>query len=841
MAAKGMPFPWQRNGGTVITNLDVIWEMMVELAVRLHREFRRFEDGFRMLPTPKVPVSILLAAVIAGTLLLSGIANGARCESAENKVSGEEVAPEPAQVARISSLAELTLEERLDILARLSDTEIRALFLAQLDRMGRSNEREGDQADFLRHVDATMTTVQGRFAEMWSVADRVYTIPGFVIDRLTEVKGADHLLVIVALFAAMILGGLAAEWILRRATSGFRSQITSAMPEGLGAKFGYLTLRIVMDLFSIGVFCAAALGVFFLLYQGIEPVRLFAMTYLWAIVLVRIVTVTSRFILAPSASALRMLALNDTTASYLHQCVLVLAIFGVFMLLTGQMIRQMGIDIRLFLFFMTICYTLIVGVSIIGIWRSRKPIARMISPTIPAAEEGTFTQKTGLLVAGVWHVIAIALVLFIWVRALIYTLVMQETPGGTGFGIVLLVIAVPLVDMAIRNASREYFANRRSDAVSEDEADVSAEARNQAIVVRIGRILLGIVAVAILAGLLGVDILGLSESGPGAEVTQAIIEMGVVVFLSYVLWELAKAAIDRRLSQSEGDGTGATGGEPGGTGASRLKTLLPLFRKFLMVTIVTIAVMVILSAIGVNIGPLLAGAGVIGIAIGFGAQTLVRDIVSGVFFLADDAFRVGEYVNVGAAKGTVERITVRSLILRHHMGPLNIVPMGEISNLTNFSRDFNVVKLQFRVSYDTDMNKVKKIVQNIGEQLMADEEVGPSFIEPLKSQGVYAMEDSAMIIRVKFTTKPGQQFTIRKMVYQRIQKAFRENGIQFAHRQVTVNVPGVSDLESTDEESDVPETSTGLAATEAKAIEEAAGAAALAILAQEEEEQKAKR
>jgi len=186
---------------------------------------------------------------------------------------------------------------------------------------------------------------------------------------------------------------------------------------------------------------------------------------------------------------------------------------------------------------------------------------------------------------------------------------------------------------------------------------------------------------------------------------------------------------------------------------------------------------------------LIAGAGVVGIAIGFGAQSLVRDIVSGMFFLMDDAFRLGEYVDIGDVKGTVEGITVRSLVLRHHRGPLHTVPFGEINHLTNYSRDWVIMKLAFRVSYDTDVNKVKKIFKKIGADLMAHEELGEYFIEPLKSQGVLAMEDSAMIVRAKFMAYPGKQFQIRKEVYARVQAAFKEAGIEFAHRRVMVDLP----------------------------------------------------
>jgi small-conductance mechanosensitive channel len=226
---------------------------------------------------------------------------------------------------------------------------------------------------------------------------------------------------------------------------------------------------------------------------------------------------------------------------------------------------------------------------------------------------------------------------------------------------------------------------------------------------------------------------------------------------------------------------------------SRLRTLLPLIRATLQITIFVIAVLSVLAAMGVNIVPLLAGASVVGVAIGFGSQTLVRDIVSGAFFLMDDAFRLGEYIEVGGAKGNVEKISVRSVFLRHQRGALYVVPYGQIHQLRNASRDWQVLTLEFRLTYDTNLLKVKKIVKAIGEELAADPDYAPDIIAPLKSAGVMSAEDSAIVVRAKFTARPtGNAWVVRRVAYDKIIRAFREAGIQFAHRQVTVSVSGAN-------------------------------------------------
>lgn len=221
-------------------------------------------------------------------------------------------------------------------------------------------------------------------------------------------------------------------------------------------------------------------------------------------------------------------------------------------------------------------------------------------------------------------------------------------------------------------------------------------------------------------------------------------------------------------------------------GTTRLRTLLPLLRKFVFITLLAVVIMTALSSLGVNVGPLVAGAGMVGIAIGFGAQALVRDIVSGMFFLLDDAFRMGEYVEVGGAKGVVEKMSIRSLQLRHHNGPVHTIPFGEIKQLTNYSREYVIMKFELRLPFETDIDKVRKIIKKIGKDMVQDPELAPLMLGPLKSQGVMHIDDSALVIRCKFTAIPGQQFLVRRQAFTRIQKAFEENDIHFAPRRVIV-------------------------------------------------------
>jgi small-conductance mechanosensitive channel len=315
------------------------------------------------------------------------------------------------------------------------------------------------------------------------------------------------------------------------------------------------------------------------------------------------------------------------------------------------------------------------------------------------------------------------------------------------------------------------------------------------------RVLLSMVAA--FAVLVAWDVAGVSllQSEGGKRALGGIIDVGVTLLLAYVVYEVVVSILDDKMPAPSASAAEISDGEGGGAGATRAETLAPLVRGTFVAVLVAVILLTVMSSLGIEVAPLLAGAGVFGIALGFGAQKLVQDIISGLLFLLDDAFRRGEYIDVGSVKGTVEKISIRSMQLRHHMGNLHTIPFGEIRYLTNFSRDWVMMKLKLRLAYGTDPETVRKLVKKIGQELLDLPEVGEKFMEPLKSQGVFSMEDdSAMIFRVKFMTRPGDQFVVRKAVFAAIHERFERDGIRFAHRVVTVKVEDEKGLTARDKE-----------------------------------------
>jgi len=269
-----------------------------------------------------------------------------------------------------------------------------------------------------------------------------------------------------------------------------------------------------------------------------------------------------------------------------------------------------------------------------------------------------------------------------------------------------------------------------------------------------------------------------------------LVSAALVIVLGVSIWRTVSAFLDVYAPEGAEDADPSVPGGEAGRSGSRIETVFPIFRIASGVLIVTITVMLALAALGAQIGPLIAGAGVIGLALGFGAQTLVKDVISGIFYLYEDAFRVGEFLETGEGKGAVEKILLRSVRLRHPRGAIFTIPFGSMGTIKNHSRDWVTMKFSFEVAPTEDLERVRKLVKKVGAALAADPDIGEQFIEPLKSQGAIAMVGPNYQVGVKFTCHPGEQFLIRRKAFAAIQKAIKEHGIRLSLPRVIVDSPG---------------------------------------------------
>ena len=197
-----------------------------------------------------------------------------------------------------------------------------------------------------------------------------------------------------------------------------------------------------------------------------------------------------------------------------------------------------------------------------------------------------------------------------------------------------------------------------------------------------------------------------------------------------------------------------------------------------------VAIFAILSEIGVDITPLLAGASIIGLAIGFGSQSLVKDVISGIFLLIEDTLNVGDYVEVGGKSGTVEALSIRTLRLRDVAGDMHTIPFGTVDVITNMTKEYAYALVDVGVAYREDADAVMKLLQEIGNELIEDEIIKPSITGPFEVVGVQDLADSSVNIRTRVKTKPGTQWSVRREFLRRVKRRFDAEGVEipFPHQ-----------------------------------------------------------
>ncbi|WP_420005897.1 mechanosensitive ion channel family protein [Arenibacterium sp. LLYu02] len=495
-----------------------------------------------------------------------------------------------------------------------------------------------------------------------------------------------------------------------------------------------------------------------------------------------------RMVLSPYLSQYRIPHLSNRDARRLYLWLSGLATLDFASVMFSTWVQDFGLNYNMY----ALTYGVLMLVSsVLGILLVLTN-ARAITGAIRHRAEGRALAWPNRLLSWVWAPLIVLYIAVGWL-ALAFDLVLERpSPVPPNMGLFAVLTSIIVVYGVINYAIEQFFARPARRVIAPVDGEEAKPARRLhpiATYKDLARRAAGILAfyggTRALIYVWDPEFAMVQDSVP-----DRIIDVLVILFIGYLVFHIARIWIDSKIEEEahETEAEGDLGDEGGVTSASRLATLLPLFRGAILAVVIVSIILIVLMELGINVSPLFAGAGVVGLAVGFGSQTLVRDIFSGAFFLIDDAFRRGEYIDIGSVKGTVEKISVRSFQLRHHLGALHTIPFGEIQVLTNYSRDWVIMKLPLRVTYDTDVEKVRKLVKKLGQNLLEDPVIGHNFIQPLKSQGVIEMQDSAMIIRVKFMTKPGDQWLVRKRVFEEIRVLFAREGIKFAHREVTVRV-----------------------------------------------------
>jgi small conductance mechanosensitive channel len=218
----------------------------------------------------------------------------------------------------------------------------------------------------------------------------------------------------------------------------------------------------------------------------------------------------------------------------------------------------------------------------------------------------------------------------------------------------------------------------------------------------------------------------------------------------------------------------------------RADTLASVIRHLLNVVILIVAVMTILAQLGVEIGPILAAAGIVGLAIGFGAQSLVKDVINGFFILLEDQIRVGDVVDVNGKGGLVEKVNLKMTILRDLAGNVHFIPNGTIDIVTNMTKGYSRYVFDIGVAYREDVDEVIQVIKEVDEDMRKDPEFAEDILQPIEILGLDRFADSAIIVRARTTTKPIKQWRVGREFNRRLKKLFDQRGIEIPFPHVTL-------------------------------------------------------
>ena len=730
-------------------------------------------------------ISVLVVLLTAGAMVLSSAPTLAATPFLSKSKSQSPAAPELPQP--------LTHEKARDFVSHLSDEQARKLLIQKLDAEVPVAPSAPEES-WMHAAGRTVLALRDEIAANIVLIPRIPSVVAASYDQFLggrpHQSGWSFLLYLVAVMG----GGVVCASAVSTYLSGSSERLALHQTATLKEATSYLFYRLVLELAGLAVFAGVAL-LAALLVLGYETNDLFTATLvILATTAVWLVWLIARFLFAPNRPNLRLCPLNDGAARFLvRRSVMVTAILAISDALFRWTSEFGFANARTGIAFWGI--TIAYGLAAVTIWTMRGALSRMLIETRNNGETPAWIN-----VAGLWPGLAVIMIVAQWlIAAVLVATGHVDKVSLPALHITLgLVVFLPVIELAIRPLVNGLFPRDPS----QNEMLQAAHTQTQRGLVRIFRTVAALAIFFMLIRLWNVDILSIAQKGVGERFAGSLFEIVLLVLFAYAAWEIVRIWTERQLAieyarlraeQIEEHGGEHSDTLEGGREGSRILTLYPLLRWTAQIFILVFATLAILGALGVNTAPLLAGAGIVGVAVGFGSQALVKDIISGIFFLADDAFRRGEYVEVGDVKGTVENISIRSMQLRHQNGPLNTIPFGEIKHLKNYSRDWVIMKLPMRLTFDTDIDKVRKLIKGLGKKLLEDEELGPKFLQPLKFQGVVEMDDSAMIVRVKFMTRPGDQWPVRSRVYSEIRALFEREGIHFASREVRVRVSDHAD------------------------------------------------
>ena len=582
----------------------------------------------------------------------------------------------------------------------------------------------------------------------------------------------------VALKLIVVVGiGFVAERLVMRLLSRPRLHPPDRNDDGTGRQAVRLIERTLMDLAPVVAFAVAGYAALAVVNPPSQA-RVIALVIINANVIVRAVTVLARMVLRPRFATFRFVELSDENANYLFFWVRRLTVVSVYGFFIAEALPLLGAGQGAQGIGQKLIGLVVASMVVVLVLQNRQPVHAWLS----GAGAVSGWRRIRRSFAEVWHIVAIAYVIAV------YAVWATGVPGGFEFLIRATVVTLVTGLVAYAAFSGLQQAVERGFRVNEE-----TRTRFPRLEERVNRYR-GIIETAVrsiivvIAALVVLDAWGLGPfdwlaSESGRVLVGRIVTVVFVAGGALVAWELLSTLVERYLEERDAQGELVARG-------ARVRTFLPLVRNVVRIVLLVLVVLVVLSELGIDIGPLLAGAGIVGLAVSFGAQSLVKDVITGFFILLEDTISVGDVVDLGGRSGIVESMTIRSVRLRDLGGNVHTVPFGEVAAVLNMTKDFSYALMEVGIAYREDVDEVVEVLREIGDGMQADEEFGPLILEPLHVLGLDSFGASSVNIRIRLKTLPIQQWAVRREFQRRMKRVFDERGIEipFPHQTVYFGV-----------------------------------------------------
>ncbi|MCB9949311.1 MAG: mechanosensitive ion channel, partial [Rhodospirillaceae bacterium] len=507
-----------------------------------------------------------------------------------------------------------------------------------------------------------------------------------------------------------------------------------------------------------------------------------------AVLIAALILILTRAVLTPQVPYLRLVPTSNETSSYLYLWIRRITITCIAGFLVAEIGLTLGLSLGLTNGIRDLIGLVVTGMLIVFLLQNRRPVAAFLGGTSKdrdgAGEEddidtrGPVILSLRRLVADIWHILAIVyLVIAYGIWALSIEGGFEYMLRATVLSIVILLAAHFISRLIIQAIQRIFLVSpelKRRDPGLERRAN-----RYLPILGRIVRTVIFLFAIFIVLDVWGLGTLELLRGEFGRRLAASVATIAMILAAAFILWQIVSQVVAAQLAKAERDGR-----PPSQT--QRLRTLLPLLRNAMLVILVMIATFMTLSELGINIAPLLAGAGVVGLAIGFGAQTLVKDVITGLFNIMENTIAIGDVVEVGGHGGLVEGMTIRTVRLRDLSGNVHTVPFSEVTSVMNMTRDFSYYVFDIGVAYRENVDEVIQAIKEIGAGLQKDMPYSALILAPIEILGVDAFADSAVVIKARIKTTPINQWTVGREFNRRMKNRFDELGIEIPFPHMTL-------------------------------------------------------